>query len=420
MSIIVYNLDTGKVPNNDRFLQNRYNELKQKINSDTLKNNIREKRRKNVENFLKQANFLLDNYSWENIENKIFSKTDEAIGKQLERLSGSSENMLANGNPYIRADFLRGLLILNGMRNQIINQGGKMTLTSRETGKIYTACLQANGSTERDLSEIGNLLGDIGVKGAELKIADTFNDIIQNLSTGTSVKIHDTGSQKKQNYVGKDITVTSDTVMVIQDSLGNIKAKINFSDKFNKYFTNSPSQTSTIKPIKLITRTVGNFISEVQAKSLSDAQEYEQALFNYISYHSTYRGANNHFERYDYTKTNPQGWKLLRQAIGVEMLDTYFNGVNNNYGIHTYGSDEIDIYVYGNKFFYGENIIDSAFYKNNNLKRMAQINLNKRKNWLSSSNIQSKPRNWVLTGKEEAVENSIRTIQIIYSQIVNF
>jgi hypothetical protein len=78
-------------------------------------------------------------------------------------------------------------------------------------------------------------------------------------SSPANIVIYDTGTK---NQTGKNVRVITDTVMAVQDpTTGNIKATLNFSDKFNaSYRANS---TSTTKPVKIATRTIEHFLNEV-------------------------------------------------------------------------------------------------------------------------------------------------------------
>lgn len=396
-------------------IQNRYNNLKTQILSQTYIDNRRKQNILNLKKKIAQINLLYQSYTPQQIEDLLLKSAtnnlDNSFTQSLETVASTSSAWLTthfdklNQNIH-RGKFVQGLNVLYSLFN---SQGQSIDNNSFNIlyDRIYTTL--TNQGSYGGLKETGNILGDIGSVAAAQKANDVLNTLLdqfvsQNKNVGLSIM--ETGAQKKP---GTNQTRTSDMVAIFYDkNTGSLLTSINFSNKFNaKYKKNSKS---TGGAVKLATRSVSSFLNEVNS---SYKKSYDYALSNFISYHQA--DDATHFERTDFIRDYPAEWNVLRRAIGAEMVYNLLAKRKNTEQIN----DDIDIYIYGDKLFLDDSILKSK--TKSKQFNLAQISLNKRKALLRSGSLQSRPTEAVIAGRENYVYNKIiKTTNISYSQTINF
>jgi hypothetical protein len=105
--------------------------------------------------------------------------------------------------------------------------------------------------------------------------------------------------------------------MAAVDANNAVLSVLPVSIKMNTLFTKH--STSTIKPVKMASRTIANFVKDVSSYDNRVAKAYEKTLYNYISYHDV-SALNTHFMRQDYIADFQDDWKELRRAVSAELL----------------------------------------------------------------------------------------------------
>lgn len=422
-SIIIYSsaLADRMMPEVMAPIEKRYTQLKNTMFNNTFINIQRTRQLTNIRNFLTQANSLYSQYNLSELEKILRNHTETSLNEKLHTAVQNSSQLLEskyNPNTYNQSykELIKALEELYSLYSGPQKKGNITVNQEQFSGLIKKISSSILKNSNSGMKEIGNILGDMGAISAAYKTQDILQELLGPIqewnSPNMQIKIYDTGTKK----INKQ-TITTDTLTVLTDGNGNIRANLRISDKLNTVYKKKNKINST-GTIKLATRTVENFIKEAPVNLKSN---YEFALLNYISYHGGY-GAD-HFDRQDFTKTQTDNWVKLRKTIGGEML---YNEMTNTKGKFDFQgtqiNDEIDLYIYGDKIFLASDIIKTKQQQSSSEFNAVAINIaNKRKQILTNPNkINSRPTPQVLAGGEETVYQIIKTTSMSYSQSVRF
>lgn len=438
MSVVI-NYDkaraTKEIQSSLSVIQSRYNNLKNMMLNDATINQIKKGQMSKIRAFLTTLNanakYLNDNVLLTNLEQGIGT----GVTQVFEDLASFSSSLLTPSDEKLKdkKHFFEAL----GNLQYLLKLGAMHPTISFDYDELAAQLNKINiafSNNQNTLKETGNALGYIGSAGiAPLMLQSGIDKILSsaNLETKNQVVISDTGSSK---ISGTNRTVTTDTLaMAINPTTGKVQAVLKISDKFNAKYKKSNMQ-STGRPVKLATRHIKTFLEEV-THPLSKLA-YEKALFNYISYHKI---NEDDYHRFDITKEDQKGWKILRQAIGAEMM---YNDIFVGKGKFMYNNievnDLIDLSIYGDKIYLASDVLRSTKTKKNSIGdfRLAQIDItSRRKNILTNTDKLNSP----LTKKvlqayrsgsdnkemkqQKAIEkiySIIETARISYSQTIRF
>lgn len=430
MSIIIsYPVDSGNKVLNTAMeaINKRYIELKNKMTSNAALTKLRKDALERIQLYLQTLNNYYANYSSAQIESLLAQYMQSGVNNNL---SEYLQQIAQNQSGLQEKNITERQILSSVQQDKFFSAVGKLyslyeysrtnktiSIDRESFEKEYYKIAQGFQAAKNGLKETGNALGRVGALSGALVANNISQSLIKSaLPSNTKITTHNIGGLK--TFIGNQ-TITADTITVATQETPNgavIQAYLNFSDKFNAAYTKSA--TSTVKPVKLATRTINSFLSEVS--DIQARNNYEIALMNYLSYHAY----EEPFRRVDFIKGDTtNGWKKLRRAIGAEMIHTELMGTGKGYFQfnNQFIEDKIDLYVYGDKIFLADDIIKSLQtkkgFKDFNL---AQISLAKRNKILKSANIQSQPTVAVLQGKQEYVQQLLSTSQISYSQTIKF
>lgn len=338
-------------------------------------------------------------------------------------LSIASQNITSTNSSDIIA-FMQALEEINGLMSTASSKSNPIRIDATQWNKFYQKMLQNKNQVMPGVGHISNMLGQIGAAAAQLRMQEVFQNLAKLSSTTPNLLISDTGAKKAE---GTKQTITTDILITTPDNstlqiIGNsgmTSLSVNLSAKFNKYFKSS-AQSSTVKPVKLASRTIDTFTKFVP----NDRNMYETALYNYISFHRDL--SSSHYYFYDYIKGAEKDWQELRRCVGAELL--YQELINSGKGSLSFGgslySDTIDLYSYGNKLFLADTIAKSAFTKANEISPVATPNLTDKRQQLLKSNKMGTGfeirGGHVQVGSEAEAEEIISHVTLTYSQKLQF
>lgn len=434
-------------------IEKRYEQLKKQM---TLESNLKQLRQEkiiNIRNFLSQINtahslwsdeaiekFLahaaaqssvgnIQNYLEQIAKNASLFKIDPKTGVSSRTTSNTHDMIVALGKMYSLYNMAAS------KKNFSVDANSFETELKRLHTQLQRGGLVPTTGQPEGLKEIGNLMGGIGAIAGGIVSSNVIENLMGDaIPSNLRVNVQNTGDKKTQGPNSQ--TITTDTLIAmyqVNQHSASLVATLKVSDKFNtQYRTNS---TSTVRPIKLATRTVNSFLREVDPKYRNN---YEVALMNYLSYHETIH--NGHFLRESLLKQgkywDPEigktKWLALRKAIGAEMLYSELFGIGKGTFVLPDGNviqDTIDLYCYGDKIFFADDIIRSKYsakkgeYKDFNA---VQISLKKQESLLkSATNIQSQPIDSIKYARNadaamDQVAYILSTSTISYSQVVKF
>lgn len=403
MSVIVYDAVESQslIQPSLALIQKRYENIKNQMKKQAKsKEEIIQ-----LKKILAQANQNLEELSPEKLLEFLKTNSTDILSNALETGAINTSNLISKNNYFFQ--YMKNYNNSIGKLIQLTEFANKKEGVIIKASEFNTSLLASN-KIKGQIGKAANALGEIGTIGGNIKISSVLDGLLQDFGKNNKMIIVPTGTQKSNGQ-----TITSDNVVLIIDSNGNLVANVNISNKFNTaYRANSKS---TKNPVKMATRTVQHFLDQVQ----SNRNNYEIALFNFLSYHEAY--SNGHFERIDLIPQYQKEWQNLRRAISAEMLYSMVQGTGNNINVNGYNiKDKIHLYAYGDKIFLHNDVINSAFNNRSRNISPATINLSKRAGWFQKRNWKGRPTEKIIKGEEEEVETQIKKFSIIYNQIIKF
>lgn len=422
----------------------RYNYLKNMMIKDSYLSGLQKKRNEQLKNFFNIFNSKIKYIK--NFEEKVLEVSRQCLNKNL---SQSLEDSVANASAILDkvksnqalnsalTAYGNAIAFLNGI---IVNsRGGKGARISSSALQKEINNVQLNSLlqkiNDKTFVEIGNITGSLGVLGAFAQLQgateNILNEFVDNniIKNGLNVVLQDTGAKKKTKT---NRTVVTDGIMAAVDANNAVLSVLPVSIKMNTLFTKH--STSTIKPVKMASRTIANFVKDVSSYDNRVAKAYEKTLYNYISYHDV-SALNTHFMRQDYIADFQNDWKELRRAVSAELLYQLTSG--RGAGSFNVGgqeiTDAIQLYFYGDKIFVNEDLIKSAFFSKSgssrninmatigdkNVRKKILINPDEPQSFLTPA-LQKVYNNRGSTAATEWVETQISKVAITYSQVIRF
>ena len=408
-------------------IQVRYNELKTQLKNNTNSTNAFNK----VKSQLTSLNLKYSQLTEQQLLSAIASAADTTLSNALQQAVGDMQQLLKtekytpDQNSINKA--IQSLSTLDGLFQAAHSQKG-ITLDIKDFDALFSQIKGLVNDPEfKGFVEIGNKIGYIGAAVGQLQTQKVLLEIDEILGIDTpTVRVKDVGAKKKN---GTNITVTTDSIIIPGLSVNTrnniVSASLNISSKLNvKYTANSQS---TKKSVKMASRNVTTFLDEIQSSTWKS--KYEQALYNFISFHRNHN--DKQYVHYNYALRQNSNWSTIRRAISAELLYNMLN--SNNYTFSTNGQtykDQVTIYNYGDKLFLEDKLVSSAMMNNKEMAMAAFPNVSdiQRRLLNHSGARQGVAKDGYLTvhggqvkvQDESQAEKIIAKASIIYNQKINF
>lgn len=428
MAIIVYEKKTweSKITSLSNKLQNRYNFLKTELQ----KNQQQTAAFNKIKNQLIAINSAYAYLTQDQLETAISNAADLTLSEALERAIGDIRMLHVSKSPGSQKilNAIYSLQTLNGLFEAAKVSGGisiDLAGFQKMQTKVQNLVYDKNFS---GFSEIGNMIGQLGATVGEVQTQKALLEINKILNIQTpQMQITEVGASKRDNT---NTTVTTDSIVIpglnIKSMANGVSASLNISSKLNVNYKANSKTTKT--PVKMASRNVITFLNEVESKVWRSG--YEQAIYNFISFHRNKAEAPH--IRFNYALGKRQSnsafseaWSVLRRSVSAEILYNMLRSTNYTFSLNgNKYNDRVTIYNYGDKLFLEDKIATSAFARND----IGEVQ------FPNISNIQQQLLSYegarkvgyeihggkVLVKNEGEAENIISKTSIVYNQKINF